>query len=69
LVERSEKNRGINPEDPIHKHESETQLPPNVDPIWDYVVDNNYTLEDLRITVGDIYNDINLRYDVQKHGL
>lgn len=37
-----------NPSDPIYNHPSETDIPASNDPIYDHVIDNNGTIEELK---------------------
>jgi len=64
LITRPDDQRGIDPSDPIHQHESETEIPDWDNPIWDYVIDNSESMEELRKKVWMIYADIKIRFDI-----
>lgn len=63
LVTRPDDQRGINPKDSIHKHESETEIPELDHPIWDFVISNDELgIEKLRKKVGEVFSDIAAKY-------
>lgn len=64
LIERSDELRGIDPNDPIHQHPSETEIPNSNNPIWDYVIKNNGSISELQGKVEEIYDMICDEYHI-----